>query len=102
MLLVLGSCLHSREGLASNTRTKEGLTSFLEDSLIGARGTSYPSILSPEKCWTKQSEVQEEMEPVLHPASPGPARPWGCCILGKRNKAQALVMGRAAARTAAP
>lgn len=53
----------------------------------------------PEKHWTKQSEAQEEMEPFLHPASPGPAGPWGCCIPGKRNKAQVLVVGRAAART---
>lgn len=49
MLFVLGSCLHPREGLAANTRTKEGPTSFVEDSLIGAGGTSYPSTLSPRE-----------------------------------------------------
>lgn len=53
MLLVLGSCLHSREGPDPNTRTKEGLTSFVEDSLIGAKGTSYPSILSPREMLDK-------------------------------------------------
>lgn len=53
MLLVLGSCLHSREGLAPSTRTREGPTSLAEESLIGARGASYPSILSPREVLDK-------------------------------------------------
>lgn len=49
MLFVFGSCPHPREGLAPNRRTKEGPTSLVGDFLIGARGTSYPSILSPRE-----------------------------------------------------